>query len=376
MTISARADREQSLYERAIADADQLRLTLSERLGNLTKNRSRGDEPKRRRLESDLADAEKHCADLRTNLANFLAAKDRLVEWGPTRYWVVAGSIVTLEFPGRETTLRSFVRTDQPEDPDFEAVATNSPRGIALRNKRIGDRVQWGPAANQSALVVDVRPGFDDPLGRTQLPSTRYAVPALSRALRDDTLRRIRFEGVHDPHVRSINELARSIGDREKCAGQVPLVDPTFGGCEAKIIFLLKSPQADASIDRGENRLLSLDNDDNGAELMFNAVQSTGLRRADCVAWNLCPFPTVRYNPNDADISRGLGHLNALLGEIRNPRVIITFGGVPKTGVAGADSGCVRSGVKILNAPSPFARTDPSRAIRDAMLNAKQFIQP
>ncbi|PYE19539.1 hypothetical protein DFR67_103452 [Williamsia limnetica] len=68
------------------------------------------------------------------------------------------------------------------------------------------------------------------------------------RALKNDRLRSQRASAIRLPHVRPINDLIDEIG-RDVGVENLAYNDPTFGGLDAEVLFVLKALEGDASSD-------------------------------------------------------------------------------------------------------------------------------
>ncbi len=94
--------------------------------------------------------------------------------------------------------------------------------------------------------------------------------------------RRRRLE---EPHVASLNALARRIAERE--GESVPGFDPESGGAQARVLVLLQDPSRVAA---HGSRLISRHNNDPTARNTFLASAAAGLAHRDAVHWNVVPW--------------------------------------------------------------------------------------
>ncbi|NDZ92857.1 hypothetical protein G3I13_19760 [Streptomyces sp. SID6673] len=299
---------------------------------------------------------------LRVHQQQYLDDKERLVNWGLTDEWVVAGSIVTVRHDDGEH--ETYVLTERPSDPEHEPLGYDSSLGLALRRRRVGDRVEYGWKGS-SVLIVSISPGFREPSarprpnrGRAQATSASTSldaadIPRRGRALHNQQSRRVRFRHIWDPHVEQVNSLVERIERREN-ARFMPRVDPLFGGVEAEVLILLKSPQADADEARGQFRLLSLDNNDSGAELLFDTLRDVNLDRRRCVAWNICAFPIKGRNPTEAELSRGREDLADLLGLLPRLKCVVALGVYAQRNVPNGLRRADGRRIEVFEGPSPF----------------------
>ena len=92
-------------------------------------------------------------------------------------------------------------------------------------------------------------------------------------------VRRERNDDRYAQNVEPINRLVDEIG--QVCGvANLPHLDPTFGGVNASVLFMLKAPEADANPDLLGRRFLSLDNDDIVAARMFETCRRFDMDRA------------------------------------------------------------------------------------------------
>ena len=154
------------------------------------------------------------------------------------------------------------------------------------------------------------------------------SLPPEPRALQDPTLRRARAEAAFTaPHVKPLNELVLEI-ETEQAATNLPLIDPTFGGTNARVLLMLKAPEGDATPRDHRAQFLSLDNDDPTAADYFQLTRDAGLDRTDLVAWNICPFPAEGKDPTATEVKRASRYHRRLFALLPKLEVIIWFGGV------------------------------------------------
>ncbi|MFF2026974.1 uracil-DNA glycosylase family protein [Rhodococcus koreensis] len=146
------------------------------------------------------------------------------------------------------------------------------------------------------------------------------------RRLADNRLREQRAQRARSSkQVAPINALVDKIGV-EQSVTNMPLIDPTFGGINATVLFVLKAPEADANPNLSGPRLLSLDNDDDTAQDMFRLTAETGLDRSSITAWNVCPFPAEGKNPTAAEVKRSARYHSELFSLLPHLQVIVLFG--------------------------------------------------
>ncbi|BDE58651.1 hypothetical protein REA19_16670 [Prescottella equi] len=144
--------------------------------------------------------------------------------------------------------------------------------------------------------------------------------------MRDDRLRAERASLARTArHVAPLNALVDQIGT-EQGVQNLPLIDPTFGGADATVLFVLKAPEGDATPDRPGARFLSLDNDDLTAVDFFSLTQEAGLKRSSICPWNICPFPIEGAKATVGEVRRASAYHRRLFALLPNLRAIVLFG--------------------------------------------------
>lgn len=175
-----------------------------------------------------------------------------------------------------------------------------------------------------------------------------------ARGLWDETLRARRFqEAQTNRSVLQLNRLIWRISRDIGRPGDLPYLDPTFGGVDADVVLLLKAPQADAAPSRGGSRLISLDNDDVGAANLFAIMRDLGIDRRRCVAWNICPFPVASFDPTPEEFVRGRRYFKDFIDSIESPEVILTLGSVVRVGWMEHSFAELARGCRVVHGPSP-----------------------
>lgn len=181
-----------------------------------------------------------------------------------------------------------------------------------------------------------------------------FEIPSSPRALSDDTLRAARLEQAKKtPAVLELNRLIWRISNCEGAPDTLPYLDPTYGGVDAKVILLLKAPQADADPRRGAGRLISLDNDDEVAATLFEMFRDLEIDRRRCVAWNICPFEIGQFNPSDTELAKGKTYFRSFIELLHRPHTVLVMGSKVRDGWEKHAFGEVSPGMNVVFAPSP-----------------------
>lgn len=156
-------------------------------------------------------------------------------------------------------------------------------------------------------------------------------VPRSPRALASDDVRDERAAAIRLPNVRPINDLIDEIG-RDVGVENLAYNDPTFGGVDAEVLFVLKAPEGDASSDRNRVSFQSFDNDDSGAEFLFRTCNRLGLAREKCAGWNICPFPIEGKNPSRGELERARPYTMRALELLPHLKVVLLLGNPAQKG--------------------------------------------
>lgn len=357
-----------------------------------------------RRAKERQVDNEKHIELLEKQLSTYLSAKVRNRK-NRTSHMVGPGSIVTVKFNGDSSDTAQYVITERTWDSQYETCGPRSPLGAAMLWKQVGDSIAYASPGGRTvrAEITALSPGFaihgkiaDAATNRATIsggsaeshavasastgklkpritsPRKPLIAPDQPRALASTFARRRRKRFIRDPHIAPISYLIDTIAEAENSPG-LPYNDPLFGGVNAEMLFVLKSPQADADPALFGTRFLSVDNNDEGAENMFHALAANHIDRSRCLAWNICPFPTSGNTPSDSEISRAAPYTRQLIAMLPNLKVVVLLGGPARQGWSQALLGGRRDVTVIRGAsPSPPGihratnRASFERAIRDA----------
>lgn len=150
----------------------------------------------------------------------------------------------------------------------------------------------------------------------------------------DPTFKRWQKAHLRDSHVADLNDFVDELSQRK--GNFVPHVSPEFGGKAARVLFLLLSPGIKTYDDNGAvgSGFLSIENTDDAAYRIAEAMDEAKLDVKDCVGWNVYPWyvknmsglTTEERRPYLQEGSDVLIHLIAKLPELRS---VLVFGVVP-----------------------------------------------
>jgi hypothetical protein len=150
-----------------------------------------------------------------------------------------------------------------------------------------------------------------------------------------------------------VQPLSRWLADwHERNPGRrCPDFDPVSAGVEAEILVILQAPIAGESEEGG---FVSVDNDDQTAANLWQALDEAGLDQRDVLLWNIVPwYREGGEAPTPADLGRGAGAVRELLRELYRRRVVVLAGAKAKQAwnkhVPSPD-------VQVIEVPLPAAR--------------------
>lgn len=96
-----------------------------------------------------------------------------------------------------------------------------------------------------------------------------------------------------ESHLIQLTRLAQRIRETRPDGDEVPDFDPDSGGVSARVLLLLEAPGPGA-VAKGGSRLgsgfVSLDNNDETARNLKNAVETAVLARDEVLMWNIVPW--------------------------------------------------------------------------------------
>lgn len=153
-----------------------------------------------------------------------------------------------------------------------------------------------------------------------------------ARRLRDPQVLGERRKRIWEPHVAPLNMLVEQIR-AERSDGSVPWFDPAGGGVNARALLLLEAPGPGATAEAGRRQgsgFVSLENDDQTAQNMWELREQAGLSPGDVVHWNIVPWYVgnrggIRAAKRD-DIAEAEPYLRRLLGLLPKLKVVVLMG--------------------------------------------------
>ncbi|MFV3116704.1 hypothetical protein [Gordonia amicalis] len=132
---------------------------------------------------------------------------------------------------------------------------------------------------------------------------------------------------VDDPHVREINQFVREL--RAKQGRFVPFVSPNYGGVNARLLALNKTPGALTDPANGGSGFLDFDNRDQGAVRHSRYLREAGIEFSDVLSWNAIPWVDANFEEGD-DYFRGAQAFVRVIEMMPELRVIMLHGSQAK----------------------------------------------
>lgn len=177
---------------------------------------------------------------------------------------------------------------------------------------------------------------------------------------------------VDEPHVRALNDLARSLRTTSRGTDRfVPWFDPDCGGTGSRVLVLMETP-GPRTVAAGDLGFSSEDNDDPTAAALREAREGAGLERSSYVRWNVVPWPLYdpaghRRAPVVADLDDAQPALAALLGLLPDLAVVVTVGAPALSGVmrlltSAPSSPDLAAVPRVLGVPHPSPRNARQRS--------------
>lgn len=150
---------------------------------------------------------------------------------------------------------------------------------------------------------------------------------ALAEAVQLERRRHLLSEPSHVPLTAYVQHLRERLQHRGL---DLPDLDPVGGGTQARILCLLEAPGGKAVGGRGGSGFVSMDNNDQTAQTVFQMTRQAGVDRASLLLWNIVPWyvgdeERVRGVRPD-EVEEGREHLRELMKLLPELRVVITLG--------------------------------------------------
>lgn len=185
------------------------------------------------------------------------------------------------------------------------------------------------PARLDNALWLYESTGMaSKPKPRSVPQPDHPAVPrTLAHAADLDRRRFLLSEPHHLPLTTFVQLLREQLETR---ALDVPDLDPVGGGTSARILYLMEAPGARAVRSRGGSGFVSMDNNDQTAQTVFQMTRQAGVDRASVLLWNIVSWYVGDEERIRAvrpeEVEEGRAHLRQLLHLLPELQVVITLG--------------------------------------------------
>lgn len=191
------------------------------------------------------------------------------------------------------------------------------------------------------------------------------------KSLRHPMVKARRMRMLDETHIQPLTEFVHRIRAAEELDGEVPYFDPMDGGVNARCIWILEAPGANAVA----SGFISRNNPDETAKNLFLLYQEAGIPRQDTVLWNIVPWyigsGTKIRPPRRRDIEDGLEYLDDLFDLLPRLEAVVLVGRNAQK-VESRIRG-MRSGLRIFRSPHPsplFVNNKPGnrQVILDVLL--------
>ncbi len=107
----------------------------------------------------------------------------------------------------------------------------------------------------------------------------------------------------------------------------IPWIDPSDGGIQARILILLQSPEKIELTPR----FVSLDNPCRSQQNLHHFLKQAGIKRKDIILWNAMPWLTPsekKLSPGRKNIKRGTEIIKSLMPLLKDLTVVVLAGTV------------------------------------------------
>jgi uracil-DNA glycosylase len=203
--------------------------------------------------------------------------------------------------------------------------------------------------------------GSDRPIDHDSLTDLRERMEqGTSRANSDENVVDAKNRHLRDAHIAPFTDLVQEI--RRKTGNEfVPFVDPTLGGINARVLFVLENPARPAALSNGKGSgMLSPDNDDGTAENLWKWYLEASLPRSMAMHWNAVPWFTgdERRNKsaNRSSVIEGVPWLVRVIRLLPQLRLAVAMGGPARWAAAFYQDHLDVKPVRWLEAPHPGNR--------------------
>lgn len=120
------------------------------------------------------------------------------------------------------------------------------------------------------------------------------------RSLKEVFIREARINSLSEPHIVELTNFVDRLREDTELGENIPYFDPSDGGKNAEILFLLEAPGPKAV----QSGFVSRNNNDKTAENFFRLNAAAGIDRKRTIMWNIVPWhvnPKIGPTPSELD---------------------------------------------------------------------------
>ena len=145
----------------------------------------------------------------------------------------------------------------------------------------------------------------------------------MTRRMRDPAFRAEQLRELYATHVKPVNKLVDEL--RVGPDRWMPHVAPLHGGTEARLLLLVGDPGPGPGIDRPQDDLLGIEDDDARSARLGALLKTAGIDAFDATVW--CAFPWYTRHPTTADdLKAGVEPLRRLVFLLEQLEVVVLLG--------------------------------------------------
>jgi hypothetical protein len=171
------------------------------------------------------------------------------------------------------------------------------------------------------------------------------------KSLSNDDTRAERYAALHAPHMLPLTRFVEGLRQRKGPGYEIPYFDPSDGGINAMVLFLMEAPGGNAV----RSGFVSRNNPDETAKNVWHMTRDAGLDRRECIIWNICPWyvgTAAKIRPvRAAEVRESTDALGWLLCQLHQLRCVALVG--RKAQLATKTVEAVRPDVPIVAMPHP-----------------------
>ena len=128
---------------------------------------------------------------------------------------------------------------------------------------------------------------------------------------------------LNEAHIKSLTDFVCRL--RIELNPDIPFFDPSDGGINAKVLFLLEKPGPMSSNEHGSG-FISQDNDDETARSIKKFLGEAGLDRQETIIWNVIPAWNGTRKIVKEELKQAHAHLDQLIKLLPYLKVVVLVG--------------------------------------------------